>query len=218
MNPVIEAKHAALGRYKRSPSEKTLKTLTASRSKVQQTAKKCVKEYWQELSRDIQTAADTGNIRGMYDGITKALGPTQSKSATLKSICGEMISNKEEQMERWVGNYSELYSRENSVVDSALAAMEPLPIMEYLDAEPTLEELSKANDSLPCGKAPGTDGIPPDLIKRCKSSLLQPRQDTLCQCWREGGVTQDIKMPKSSPCIRTKGTGATVTTTEASLS
>ena len=39
MNPVIEAKHAALGRYKRSPSEKSLKTLRASRSKVQQTAK-----------------------------------------------------------------------------------------------------------------------------------------------------------------------------------
>ena len=72
-------------------------------------------------------------------------------------------------MERWVEHYSELYSRENSVVDSALDAIEPLPIMEDLDAEPTLEELSKAIDSLACGKAPGTDGIPPDLIKHCKS-------------------------------------------------
>ena len=46
-------------------------------------------------------------------------------------MCGEMITDKEEQMERWVGHCSELYSRENSVVDSALAAIEPLPIMEY---------------------------------------------------------------------------------------
>jgi len=81
-------------------------------------------------------------------------------------------------MERWVEHYPELYSRENSVVDLALYAIKPLPIMEDLDAEPTLEELSKAIDSLACSKAPGTDGIPPDLIKRCKSTLLQPLHDT----------------------------------------
>ena len=63
-------------------------------------------------------------------------------------------------MERWVEHYSELYSRENSVVDSALDAIEPLPIMEDLDAEPTMEEFSKAIDSLACSKTPGTDGVP----------------------------------------------------------
>ena len=65
---------------------------------------------------------------------------------------------------------SELYSRENSVVDSALDATESLPIMEDLNAEPTLEELSKAIDSLACGKAPETDGIL--LISSSAASLL----------------------------------------------
>ena len=156
---------------------------------------------WQELSRDIQAAADTGNIRGMYDGITKALGPTQSKTVPRKSIGGVVITDKE----RWVERYSELYSRENSVVDSALDAIEPLPIMEDLDAEPTLEELSKAIDSLACGKAPGTDGIPPYLIMRCKSTLLQPLHDTLCQCWREGGVAQDMKDAKIITLYKNQG-------------
>ena len=108
-------------------------------------------------------------------------------------------------MERWVEHYSELYSRENSVVDSALDAIEPLPIMEDLDAEPTLGELSKAIDSLACGKAPGTDGIPPDLIKRCKSTLLQPLHYTLCQCWREGSVRQDRKDAKIVTLYKNKG-------------
>ena len=111
------------------------------------------------------------------DGITKALRPTQSKTAPLKSISGEVITDKGKQMERWVEDYSELYSRENSV-DVALDAIECLPIMETLDAEPTLEELSKAIDSLACSKAPGTDAISPDLIKRSKSTLLQPLHDT----------------------------------------
>ncbi|XP_069992720.1 uncharacterized protein [Penaeus vannamei] len=35
-----------------------------------------------------KTAADTGNVRVMYDGIKQALGPTQKKSAPLKSTTG----------------------------------------------------------------------------------------------------------------------------------
>ena len=46
--------------------------------------------------------------------------------------------------------------------------------MEELDNEPTNDELSKAINSLASRKAPGSDGIPPDLIKHCKTTLLQP--------------------------------------------
>ncbi|KAL8604133.1 hypothetical protein ACOMHN_047345 [Nucella lapillus] len=68
--------------------------------------------------------------------------------------------------------------------------------MVELEAEPTSEELSKAIDSLACGKAPGIDGIPPDLIKRCKTTLMQPLHDVLCQHWREGSVLQDMRDAK----------------------
>ena len=85
MTPVIEAKRTALIEYKRSPSERNLQILIAARSKVQQTARRCANEYWTQLSEDIQTAAITENIKGMHDGIKKALGPTQSKTAPLKS-------------------------------------------------------------------------------------------------------------------------------------
>ncbi|KAL8607443.1 hypothetical protein ACOMHN_004417 [Nucella lapillus] len=110
MTPVIETKRAALAEYKRSPSEKSLQALRAARSKVQQTARRCASENWQQLSDDTQTAAVTGNIRLMYEGIKKALGPTQSKTTPLKSSIGEVITDKGQQMERWVEHNLELYS------------------------------------------------------------------------------------------------------------
>ena len=88
MRPVIEAKRTALIEYKRSPSERNLQILRAARSKVQQTARRCANEYWTQLSQDIQTAAITGNIKGMYDGIKKALGPTQGKTAPSNPLVG----------------------------------------------------------------------------------------------------------------------------------
>ncbi|XP_076059478.1 uncharacterized protein LOC143036108 [Oratosquilla oratoria] len=202
MSPVIDAKRAALSEYKRSPNEKTLQALRAVRSKVQQTARRCANEYWQQLSDSIQFAAVSGNIRGIYiEGIKTALGPTQSKTAPLKTISGEVITDKGKQMDRWV----EHYFRENTVAASALDAIEPLPIMEELDAEPTIAELYKAIDSLASGKAPGNDGIPPDLIKCCKNTLLQPLHDVLCQCWKEGAVPQDMRDAKIVTLYKNKG-------------
>ncbi|XP_076047010.1 uncharacterized protein LOC143028573 [Oratosquilla oratoria] len=205
MSPVIDAKRAALAEYKRSPNEKTLQALKAVRSKVQETARRCANEYWQQLSDCIQFAAVSGNIRGMYEGIKTALGPTQSKTAPLKTTSGEVITDKGKQMDRWVEHHSELYSRENTVAPSALDAIEPLAIMEELDAEPTIAELCKAIDSLASGKAHGNEGIPPDLIKCCKNTLLQPLHDVLCQCWKEGAMPQDMRDAKIVTLYKNKG-------------
>lgn len=41
-------------------------------------------------------------------------------------------------MKRWVEHYSDLYSRPNVVMTTALDAIECLPVMEKLDTEPTI--------------------------------------------------------------------------------
>ena len=36
----------------------------------------------------------------------------------------------------------------------------------------------------------------PDLIKHCKTKLLLPLHEVLCQCWQEGAVPQDMRDSK----------------------
>ena len=136
---------------------------------------------------------------GMYDGIKKVLGTTLNKTVPIRSSTGEVITDRGLQLERWMEHSSDLYSGENTVSTSALVDVECLPIMEELDTEPTLEELSKAIDSLASGKAPGSDGIPPppppDLHKHCKTTLLHSLHAVLCQCW-QGGVPEDMRDAK----------------------
>ena len=121
MTPVIEAKRAALAEHKRTPSERSLQILRIVRSKAQQTARRCANEYWTKLSENIQSAAITGNIRGVYDGIKKALGPTLNKTAPLRSSTGEVITDRGHQLERWVEHYSDIHSRR--------ILCHPLPLM-----------------------------------------------------------------------------------------
>ena len=207
MTPIIEAKHATLAEYKWSPTEWNLQTLRADQEQgTMHCQVLCINEYWTEHSEMIQLATAMGNIRWMYDGIKKALGPMKSKMAPLKSTTGEVITDQGWQMERWVEHYSNFYSRENTVTPSALGAIKCMPIMEELDAEPTMQMSSARSLTVwPAGKAPGSNSIPPDLIKHCKTTLLDPLHEVLCQCWREGAVLQDMRDAKILTLYRNKG-------------
>ena len=205
MEPVINAKRIALINYKIDPSQRNLQALRAARSKAQQTARRCANDYWLQLSQNIQRASDTGNVRAMYEGIKQATGKPKKKSAPLKSKTGEIITDRGKQMGRWVEHYLDLYSRENCVTQEALDGIEDLPVLEELDTEPTLEELSKAIDALACGKAPGDDCIPPEIIKVGKSALMKPLHELLCLCWREGQVPQAMRNAKIITLYKNKG-------------
>ena len=136
----------------------------------------------------------------------KAFGPYAIKTAPLKTTTGEIITDRAKQMERWAEHYLELYSRETVVTDTAVGNSSPLPVMEELDDPPTIEELSKAIDSLASGNAPGNDGIPPEVIKAGKdTSLLEHLHELLLQCWEEGSVPQDLRDANSITLYKNKG-------------
>ena len=83
-------------------------------------------------------------------------------------------------MERWAKHYQGLYLRENTVTDSDVESTCTLPILEELDVPASVEELIKAINSLACGKAPGKDDIPPEVIKAGKQTALLHK--LLLQC------------------------------------
>ena len=109
-------------------------------------------------------------------------------------------------MERWAEHYQELYSRVNTVTETAVKNTNLLPIMEELDVLPSVEELSKATDFLARDKAPGNDSIPPKVINTGKKSdLLSHSHELLLQCWEKGKVPQDLRVPCIITLFKNKG-------------
>ncbi|XP_076466140.1 uncharacterized protein LOC143297608 [Babylonia areolata] len=157
----------ALINHKREPSEKTRASRKKVRNDTKRIAKRCNNDYWLNICQNIQLSADCGNIRGMYDGMKKAFGPRVNKIAPLNSASGTIITDRSKQVERWAEHNQELCSRENIVTDAAVESTSNLPVMEE-DFPPSEEELGKDTDSLACGKAPGKDDIPPEVIKAGK--------------------------------------------------
>ena len=205
MQPVTETKRDAMLAHKQNPCPETLKALRAARSQAQRTARRCANAYWLDLCGKIQTAADNGNSRGMYDGIKAAVGPAVKKSAPLKNKAGEIITDQVKQLERWVEHYLELYATQNVVAANALDSLPNLTVMNELDSPPTQEELSKAIDSLSCGKAPGNDCIPAEILKSGKSVLIEHLHELICLCWEKGYVPQDMRDAKIITLYKNKG-------------
>ena len=205
MHPSIEAKNTAYLKHNQQPTAHTLRDLRSARSEVQKNARHYANQYWTTLCESIQKASDTGNLREMYNGIKLAIGPSVKKVAPLKSKDGDIISDKSKQMDRWVEHYLELYSEETEVAQTAIDDLPRLPTMHELDAEPTIEELGKALDLLSSGKAPGNDGIPAEVLKCSKASLLPILHGLLIKCWREGSVPQDMRDANIHTLYKNKG-------------
>ena len=98
------------------------------------------------------------------------------KTAPLKSSAGNIITNRNEQMQRW----EHLYSRENVVTEAAINSTPSLPVMEELEIPPTEE-----------GTEPGRESIPAELLQCVKPTLVRHIHEHLCQCCEEGSVSYD---------------------------
>jgi hypothetical protein len=68
-------------------------------------------------------------------------------------------------LNKWIEHYYKLYSKINEVSNEALDSIPQYPVLEYLDDEPTPQELNRAIDALLSKKAPGKDIIAAEHIK-----------------------------------------------------
>eukprot|EP00064_Thunnus_orientalis_P014087 superscaffoldBa00002400_g14128 len=70
----------------------------------------------------------------------------------------------------------------------------------------TAQQSHQLLNYLACGKAPGNNGIPPEVIKAGKNSaLLNHLHELLLQCWEEGTVPQDMHDANIITLYKNKG-------------
>ncbi|XP_060792978.1 uncharacterized protein LOC132896259 [Neoarius graeffei] len=187
--PLLEEKRKALIAYNSSSMQSHSDRLKFTKSKLQIESCRCASVYWTKLCSDIQIAMDRGDMKTRFEKIKFAVGPSKSKVAPIKSKTGELIVDKKKQLERWVEHYSDLYSVERHFEDHV--PLISLSEMSELDTMPTIEELSKGIDQLTCGKAPGTDAIPAELLKLNKAAILPHLYQLLILCWQEETISSE---------------------------
>ncbi|KAK6976599.1 craniofacial development protein 2 [Biomphalaria glabrata] len=107
------------------------------------------KNWWLELSVNIQRQADTGDTSYFYESLRCAYGPTYQTTASLRSSDRSILfTSKADILNRWTEHYSMLFGDKRHVLEKSLANVPQKTIKEKLDDRPTSEEFETAISKL----------------------------------------------------------------------
>ena len=93
-------------------------------------------------------------------------GPTTQSTVPIKSREGTLLTDKTDIQKRWTEHFDTLLNRPSTIDQSAIDEMEQRPMVDKLAEPPTEKEVAEAIQKLQPNKAPGPDGISPEVYKR----------------------------------------------------
>ncbi|CAI2734940.1 unnamed protein product [Schistosoma spindalis] len=157
-------------------------------------------KYVEDLPMTAEKAAREGNMGQLYDTTKKLSGNHRKPERPVKSKEGKIITNIEEQRNRWVEHFKELLNRPAPLNPPNIeAALTDLPIDV---GAPTIEEISMAIRQIKSGKAAGLDSIPAEALKADVAATARILQTLFRKIWDEEQVPKDwkegllVKIPK----------------------
>ena len=143
-------------------------------SKVQLELRKMQDLWWQRKAEEIQHYADTHNTRKFFNALKMVYGPSQSGCSPLLTSDGSnLIKDQAGLRDRWAEYFSNLLNLPSTIDPVALNQIPQQPIMDELDALPTLDEIKKAISQLNTNRASGKDGIPAEIYKAASPNTLE---------------------------------------------
>ncbi|VDP43767.1 unnamed protein product [Schistosoma margrebowiei] len=128
------------------------------------------RKYVEDLATTAEKAAREGNMRKLYDTKKKLSGNHRRPERPVKSKEGEVITNIEEQQNRWVGHFKELLNRPAPLNQPNIEAA-PTNLRINV-GPPTIEEISMAIRQIESGKAAGPENISAEALKADTKSKL----------------------------------------------
>ncbi|VDP73631.1 unnamed protein product [Schistosoma mattheei] len=158
------------------------------------------RKYVEHLTMMIEKAAREGNMRQLYDTTNNLAGNYRKPERLVKSKEGKVITNIEEQRNKWVEHFKELLDRPAPLNPPNIEAA---PTGLQIDVgPPTSEEISMAIRQIKSGKARGSDNTPAEAFKADEVITAKILHILFNKTWDEEQVPTDwkeghlIKIPK----------------------
>ncbi|VDP32402.1 unnamed protein product [Schistosoma margrebowiei] len=143
---------------KRAEKAKAQAEYTEVNKQVRRSIRTDIRKYGEDLAMTAEKAAREGNMRQLYDTTKKLSGNRRKPERPVKSKEGEVITNIEEQQNRWVEHFKKLLNRPAPLnpPNTEAAPMDfPIDV-----GPPTIEEISMAIRQIKSGKPATPDNIP----------------------------------------------------------
>ena len=175
------------------------------RGKLQSELRVMKNQWWETKAAELQQHADEHRTKKFFDGLKDVYGPKSNAMAPVRATDGTLLTEKNEITQRWSDHFNKLLNRPSQIDEQAIHDMPQREVILQMDDPPTLEETTKAVNQLQSGKAPGPDGIPPEVFKHGGAPLLERMTDLMQALWEKGEVPQDFKDANIIHLYKNKG-------------
>lgn len=178
---------------------------------VKKSAKKDKRDYVDKLAIDAEKAAQTNNMRTVYNITRQLSGRKNSSNKPLKGINGTILSKPSEQLDRWKDHFNSLF---NGIPIPNTANIEEGQDLDVNLGPVTKQEIANMVSKIKNGKAPGPDNIPPEALRADAGTTAEVMLDLLQHIWNTEEVPSDwrnghiVKLPKKgdlSECKNWRG-------------
>ena len=116
-----------------------------------------------------------------------------TRSTAVRDENGNSCSTTDSQHQRWRRHFSNVLNITSQFSKDELAKVQQRPIRSQMTDLPTMEELIKAVDKLKNGKAGGSSGVLPEMLKAacCDCEFLDLLLSFVHQAWKERKVPKE---------------------------
>jgi hypothetical protein len=146
-------------------------------------------------------------IRAMQSG---RRGLIPSRSSCIRDEEGNQCRSLSEQQQRWHRHFRGVLNVRSDFDTTELELTRQRPLRQELEEKPTMAELASAVKKLKSGKAGGSSGILPEMVKAsyCREEFLTALLDLVHTVWEQWQVPRDwsdailIPIPKKGDLSR----------------
>lgn len=142
-------------------------------------------KHWNRIAQTMEHATAVGDSKRLFDIIKSTTRKHVPVSESVRDKNGVVLETIDQKNDRWCEHFSELLNRPPPSMPIDPVDLEPRAPLLVSTEPPTNEEVSKAIRRLKNGKAPGEDGLNPELWKNCGDHIVGFFGELIRQCWKE---------------------------------
>ena len=140
--------------------------------------------WWADKAAELQQLADHNDTKGFYQSMRAIWGPrVNHPDQLLASDNSTLLTEKQDLLDRWTQHFRALLNVHTDINPNQADSMPQSPVQQWMVAIPTLDEVRLAVSLLSSGKAPGADGIHPEIIQHGGQKLLEALHKTITTAW-----------------------------------
>ena len=182
---LLAKKQKAHMQYLACDSQQNKMAFLLVRAKAQKRIQNMKDDWWNSKDEELQRLVDTHDYQGLFSALRVIYGPHHNVVAPVKSANGSVLLTDLKDITRcWKEHFSNLLNQQETADERATSQMCVHTQKDDLCIPIMMEELEKTLQETRRGKAPGLDGISPEILKLGGPKLKACLLSLYNTCWQ----------------------------------